>query len=220
MASTNPFLTLYSTIQMNNVGSTIATGYIPYVSTAGRQAYSNTLSTLTVSTLTAVSSITRNMNYSTLVGSTLSAVSTVTGDINCSTITANTINGTSATSLATTSYADTAVANKITLGLNQTYYTWANLFGGTFAANTSYYNAYGRIMTIFVYAGGGSNASAQAWVGGSNLNSSDSAMVAYMYIYGASMGTTLQIVVPPYKYYIVRVANGGSVDTNQTYGLF
>ena len=213
MASTNTFLTLYSTVQTNNVGSTIATGYIPYVSTAGRQAYSNTLSTLTVSTLRG------NANCS-----TLNAVSTVTGDINCSTITANTINGTSATSLATTSYADTAaataVSNKITLGTNQYYYSWTNLFGGTFAANTSYYNAYGRIMTIFVYAGGGSNASAQAWVGGSNLNSSDSAMVAYMYIYGASMGTTLQIVVPPYKYYIVRVANGGSVDTNQTYGLF
>jgi len=51
MASTNPFLTLYSTVQTNLVGSTITTGYIPYISTAGRQNYSNTLSTLTVSTI-------------------------------------------------------------------------------------------------------------------------------------------------------------------------
>ena len=58
MASTNAFLTLYSTVQTNLVGSTIATGYIPYVSTAGRQAYTNTLSTITVSTL-----LTNTMTY-------------------------------------------------------------------------------------------------------------------------------------------------------------
>jgi len=57
MASTNPFLTLYSTVQTNLVGSTIATGYIPYVSTAGRQAYTSTLSTLTLSTLNVTSGI-------------------------------------------------------------------------------------------------------------------------------------------------------------------
>jgi len=69
MASTNPFLTLYSTIQLNSVGSTIATGYIPYVSTAGRQDYTNTLSTLTVSTLTGT-----NINsYGTIVASTLTS---------------------------------------------------------------------------------------------------------------------------------------------------
>ena len=72
MASTNAFLTLYSTVQTNLVGSTITTGYIPYISTAGRQAYSNTLSTLTVSTLTSVSTITSNVNCSTLVTSTIS----------------------------------------------------------------------------------------------------------------------------------------------------
>ena len=72
MASTNAFLTLYSTVQTNLVGSTIATGYIPYVSTAGRQAYTNTLSSLTVATLTAVSSITGNVNCSTMVTSTIS----------------------------------------------------------------------------------------------------------------------------------------------------
>jgi len=52
MASTNTFLTLLSTVQTDKIGSTITTGYIPYISTAGRQTYSNTLSTLTVSTLT------------------------------------------------------------------------------------------------------------------------------------------------------------------------
>ena len=67
MASTNAFLTLVSTIQTNSIGSTIATGFIPYISTAGRQAYSNTLSTLTVSTLT-----TTNVNTSTMVTSTIS----------------------------------------------------------------------------------------------------------------------------------------------------
>ena len=75
MASTNDFLKLYSTVQTNLVGSTIATGYIPYVSTAGRQTYSNTLSTLTVSTLNAVSSITSNVNCSTMVTSTISSAS-------------------------------------------------------------------------------------------------------------------------------------------------
>ena len=51
MASTNAFLTLYSTVQTNLVGSTISTGFIPYVSTAGRQNYTSTLSQLQVSTL-------------------------------------------------------------------------------------------------------------------------------------------------------------------------
>ena len=44
MASTNPFLTLYSTVQTDSIGSTISTGFIPYISTAGRQAYRNMLS--------------------------------------------------------------------------------------------------------------------------------------------------------------------------------
>ena len=44
MASTNAFLTLVSTVQTDAIGSTISTGYIPYVSTAGRQAYRNMLS--------------------------------------------------------------------------------------------------------------------------------------------------------------------------------
>jgi len=124
MASTNPFLTLVSTIQTNSIGSTIATGYIPYVSTAGRQAYSNTLSTLTVSTLTAtamtcstlvgstltgVSTITSNVNCSTLVGSTLNAVSTVTGNVNCSTISANTVSA--ATLNTTTINATTSITS-------------------------------------------------------------------------------------------------------------
>jgi hypothetical protein len=148
--------------------------------------------------------------------STLNAVSTITSNVNCTTITANTINGTSATTLATT----TDLANKITLGLNQNHYTWTALFGTTFAGNTSYYNSYGRVITIFAYAGGGSNASAQGWVGGSNLNSSDSAMVSYMYIYGASNATMLQLIVPPNKYFIVRFANGASGDSNQTFVLY
>ena len=58
MASSNTFLTLVSTIQTNAVGSTISTGFIPYVSTAGRQAYTSTLSTITVSTL-----LTNTMTY-------------------------------------------------------------------------------------------------------------------------------------------------------------
>ena len=204
MASTNTFLTLYSTVQTNNVGSTIATGYIPYVSTAGRQAYSNTLSTLTVSTLRG------NANCS-----TLNAVSTVTGDINCSTITANTINGTSATSLATTSYADTAaataVSNKITLGTNQYYYSWTNLFGGTFTNNTRYSNFSGRVITVFmnVTLAGGNGPSAQAWVGGYNLDASDSRYTDYYY---AAPGTptaalTLKIIVPHGNYYKMGLAN-------------
>ena len=51
MASTNAFLTLVSTVQTDKIGSTISTGYIPYVSTAGRQTYTSTLSTITVSSL-------------------------------------------------------------------------------------------------------------------------------------------------------------------------
>lgn len=97
MASTNAFLTLYSTVQTNLVGSTITTGFIPYISTAGRQAYTSTLSTLTVSTLTAVSSITSNVNCSTLVGSTLT-----TSNVNCSTIVASTLTSGTAFSTNTT----------------------------------------------------------------------------------------------------------------------
>ena len=99
MASTNPFLTLYSTIQMNAVGSTITTGYIPYVSTAGRQTYSNTLSTLTVSTLTSVSSITTNLNCSSIITSTITA----------NTIIATTPSyGTNSTQVATTAFVQNA----------------------------------------------------------------------------------------------------------------
>ena len=58
MASTNAFLTLVSTVQTDKIGSTISTGYIPYVSTAGRQTYTSTLSTITVSTL-----LTNTMTY-------------------------------------------------------------------------------------------------------------------------------------------------------------
>ena len=44
MASTNAFLTLVSTVQTNSIGSTISTGFIPFVSTGGRQTYRNMLS--------------------------------------------------------------------------------------------------------------------------------------------------------------------------------
>ena len=44
---------------------------------AGRPTYSNTLSTLTVSTLTAVSSVTSNVNCSTVITSTIRGASTV-----------------------------------------------------------------------------------------------------------------------------------------------
>jgi hypothetical protein len=73
MASTNPFLTIVSTIQTNNNGSTITTGYIPYVSTAGKQTYTNTLSTLTVSSLNAVSTVISNLNCSLVTTSTITS---------------------------------------------------------------------------------------------------------------------------------------------------
>ena len=67
---------------MNAVGSTITTGYIPYVSTAGRQTYSNTLSTLTVSTLT-----TTNVNSSTMVTSSLNTNTLTSSALNTTTLT-------------------------------------------------------------------------------------------------------------------------------------
>ena len=107
MASTNPFLTLVSTIQTNSIGSTIATGYIPYVSTAGRQAYTSTLTTLAISTLTTstlntVSTITSNVNCSTLVGSTLTTTNVntstmVTSSLNTNTLTSSALNTTTLT---------------------------------------------------------------------------------------------------------------------------
>ena len=51
MASTNAFLTMYNTAQANSVGSTISTGFIPYISTGGKQVYTSTLTTLTFSTV-------------------------------------------------------------------------------------------------------------------------------------------------------------------------
>ena len=55
-------------VQTNLVGSTISTGFIPYVSTAGRQNYTGTLSQLQVSTLNGT-----NLNAITIIGSTLTA---------------------------------------------------------------------------------------------------------------------------------------------------
>ena len=127
MASTNPFLTLVSTIQTNSIGSTIATGYIPYISTAGRQAYTSTLSSLTVSTLTGVSTITSNVNCSTLVGSTLNAVSTVTGNVNCSTIAANTVSA--ATLNTTTINATNIYPTNVYMGnTSLSYFNIGNLY--------------------------------------------------------------------------------------------
>lgn len=98
---------------MNSVGSTITTGYIPYVSTAGRQTYSNTLSTLTVSTLTSVSSITTNLNCSSIITSTITA-----NTIAANTITAITPSyGTNSTQVATTAYVQNAGCGNP----NQTY---------------------------------------------------------------------------------------------------
>jgi len=51
MASTNPILALYSTVKTNAAGSTIIAGVIPYISTGGKQFYTSTLTSLTVSSL-------------------------------------------------------------------------------------------------------------------------------------------------------------------------
>lgn len=93
MASTNAFLTLVSTVQTNSIGSTISTGYIPYISTAGKQGYSSTLSTLTISTI-----ITNTLTYpiTTLNVATTSYVSSATGSLLSTTNTwsaSNTFNG-------------------------------------------------------------------------------------------------------------------------------
>jgi len=78
MTSTNPILALYSTVQTNAAGSTITTGFIPYISTAGRQGYTNTLSSLTISSL-----ITTTLPYpiSTLNVATTAYVSSATGTL-------------------------------------------------------------------------------------------------------------------------------------------
>ena len=79
MASTNAFLTLYSTVQTNLVGSTIATGYIPYVSTAGRQAYTNTPQVSTLGTSAASLPLqVGGVTYATLTSSGLSGVTSPT----------------------------------------------------------------------------------------------------------------------------------------------
>jgi len=113
---------------MNSVGSTIATGYIPYVSTAGRQTYSNTLSTLTVSTLTAVSTITSNANCSSIITSTITA----------NTITATTASyGTNSIIVATTAFVQNAGCGNP----NQTYVSYIGtgqrLNGSTYTNGTN-----------------------------------------------------------------------------------
>jgi len=89
------------------------------------------------------------VNCSTLVGSTLNAVSTVTGNMNCSTITANTINGTSATSLATTSYVASYVTT-YSLGYNQTYNNMTSVRSNA----TNYPNNTGRPIFVSVVGNG------------------------------------------------------------------
>jgi len=78
MASTNDFIKLYSTVQTNTVGSTITTGFIPYISTGGRQGYTSTLSTLTVSSL-----VTTTMAYpiNTTQAATTAYISSATGTL-------------------------------------------------------------------------------------------------------------------------------------------
>jgi len=126
MASTNTFLNMMSMVQTDKIGSTIATGFIPYISTAGRQNYSNTLSTLTVSTLNTVSSVTGNVNCSTITTNTITA----------NTITATTAGyGTNSTQVATTAFVQNAGCGNP----NQTYgnYTSQRSNGGYYTNTTN-----------------------------------------------------------------------------------
>ena len=76
MASTNAFLTMYNTAQANSSGSTIVTGFIPYISTGGKQVYTSTLTTLTFSTVNCSSiTATSGLTFSTVNCSSITATS-------------------------------------------------------------------------------------------------------------------------------------------------
>ena len=125
MASTNPFLILYSTIQTNRNGSTITTGFIPYISTAGRQTYTSTLSTLTVSSL--------------------NAVSTLTSDLNCSLMTTSTITFSTINSIK---FSDGYVQNSSSLGYGQSYVNQTSY--RSVNAGNAYTNNTGRPIFVMV----------------------------------------------------------------------
>lgn len=149
MASTNAFLTLVSTIQTNSIGSTITTGFIPYISTAGRQTYSNTLSTLTVSTLSGT-----NVTFPIVNTSTINASSMNTPTVNTTTVNTTNIN---ATSIGTTSISANSITfpggygqNSSALGYNQSYSQPTRSLG------TTYTNSTGRPIFVAVALNGNS----------------------------------------------------------------
>ena len=75
MASTNAFLTMYNTAQANSSGSTIVTGFIPYISTGGKQIYTSTLTALTFSTVNCSSITATTLTFSTANCSSITATS-------------------------------------------------------------------------------------------------------------------------------------------------
>jgi len=160
MASTNPFITLYSTVQTNLVGSTIATGFIPYISTAGRQTYTNTLSTLTVSTLNGSNVTFPIVNTSTINASTMNTPTVNTTTVNTTTVNTTNIN---ATSIGTNSitFPGGYVQNSSALGYSQNWTTT------TINSHTTYSNDTPRPIFITIRVGGPQNSSAIAFIGAS-----------------------------------------------------
>ena len=138
MASTNPILALYSTVQTNLVGSTITTGYIPYVSTAGRQNYSNTLSTLTVSTLNG-----SNVTFPIVNTSTINASTMNTPTVNTTTVNTTNVN---ATSLSASNSITTSSMNTTSLSASNSITT------NTFRLNSSMLDSDGNSLGYTTYS--------------------------------------------------------------------
>ena len=220
MASTNPFLTLVSTIQTNSIGSTIATGFIPYISTAGRQTYSNTLSTLTVSTLSGT-----NVTFPIVNTSTINASSMNTPTVNTTTVNATTVNATSIGSVGTTSISANSInTNSITiggypqnsgsLGYGQ---NWASI---PLLTHTTYTNSSARPIFITVRVGGPQNSSATLFMG-TSYYAEPTLDVLYFYNYAingtygnvGNVTVSWSFIVPPGIKYRPEAYNGAGFST-------